>query len=152
MKIPWRNTLPILDRILTLMSLQKRSMHCWTLFPAHCQTLFLSCTLLQENPRKNPYLCQHLFLFHQLLSPQVGAQTFTQHIKVCFLGDSDTLLMIISSHLDKNEEGKLLDMLSEHKEAPSQTIANIKEISPSLVMHQIHIEENVKTPENHKGV
>ena len=36
-------------------------------------------------------------------------------------------------------------MLNEHKEALGWTIANIKGISPSKVMHQIHLEENAKT-------
>jgi len=39
----------------------------------------------------------------------------------------------------------LLDVLSEHKEAIGWTIVDIKRISPSVVMHQIHLEENVKT-------
>ena len=52
--------------------------------------------------------------------------------------------MIISSHLDKDQEGKLLDVLSEYKEAISWIIEYIKRISPSVVMHQIHLEENAK--------
>jgi len=63
---------------------------------------------------------------------------------VCLLGDSETLPVIISSHFDKNQEGKLLDVLSEHKEALSWIIADIKKISPSVVMHQILLKENTK--------
>ena len=36
-------------------------------------------------------------------------------------------------------------MLNEHKEVLGWTIADIKGISPSVVMHQIHLEENPKT-------
>ena len=39
----------------------------------------------------------------------------------------------------------MLDVLEEHKEAIGWTIADIKGISPSVVMHQIHLEENAKT-------
>ena len=39
----------------------------------------------------------------------------------------------------------MLDILEEHKEAIGWTIADIKGISPSMVMHQIHLEENAKT-------
>ena len=46
---------------------------------------------------------------------------------------------------DKDQEEKLLDVLEEHKEAIGWTIADIKGISPSLIMHQIHLEENTKT-------
>jgi hypothetical protein len=38
----------------------------------------------------------------------------------------------------------LLDVLSEHKEAIGWTIKDIKGISPLLVMHKIHLEENSK--------
>jgi hypothetical protein len=38
----------------------------------------------------------------------------------------------------------LLDVLREHKEAIGWTIEYIKGISPSLVMHKIHLEENSK--------
>ena len=75
---------------------------------------------------------------------QVGAQAFTWHIKVCISSDSKTLLVIISSHLDKDQERKLLDILSEYKEAIGCTIADITGINPSVVMHQIHLAENAK--------
>ena len=73
-------------------------------------------------------------------------------LKYAFLGDSETLPVIFSSHLDKDQEGKLLDVLSEHKKALDWTIADIKGISPSVIIHQIHLEENTKTRENHRGI
>jgi len=66
-------------------------------------------------------------------------------LKYSFLGDLKTLPVILSSHLDEDQEGKLLDIFSKHKEALGWTIADIEEISPSVVMHQIHLEENAKT-------
>jgi len=62
-----------------------------------------------------------------------------------FLGDAETLPVIISSHLDKDQEGKLLDVLIEHKETLGWTIADIKGISPSAIMHHIYLEEDAKT-------
>ena len=38
----------------------------------------------------------------------------------------------------------LLEVLREHKVAISWTIEDIKGISPSVVMHKIHLEENAK--------
>jgi hypothetical protein len=38
----------------------------------------------------------------------------------------------------------LLDVLREHKEAIGWTIDDIKGISPSVVMHKIHLEEDTK--------
>jgi len=39
----------------------------------------------------------------------------------------------------------LLIILSEHKEAIGWSLADIKEISPDVVMHRIHFEENLNT-------
>ena len=61
-------------------------------------------------------------------------------LKYAFLGESETLPVIISSHLDKDQEGKFL----EHKKVIAWTIADIKGINPSMLMHQIHLEENAK--------
>ena len=51
-------------------------------------------------------------------------------LKYVFLGDSKILSVIISSHLDEDQEGKLLDILSEHKEALDWIIADIRELVP----------------------
>jgi len=77
--------------------------------------------------------------------PELELKPLPNTLKYTFLGDSKTLSVIISSHLDENQEGKLLDVLSEHKEALSWTIIDIKGISPPVVMHQIHLKENAKT-------
>jgi hypothetical protein len=52
--------------------------------------------------------------------------------------------MIIASNLVDDQDKKLLDVLREHKEAIGWTIEDIKGISPSLVTHKIHLEENSK--------
>jgi len=52
--------------------------------------------------------------------------------------------VIIASDLHVAQEEKLLDFLSEHKEAIGWTIEVIKGINPSMVMHKIHLEEDTK--------
>ena len=52
--------------------------------------------------------------------------------------------MIVASDLGDAQEKKLLDVLRENKEAIGWTIEDIKGISPSLIMHKIHLEENAK--------
>jgi hypothetical protein len=52
--------------------------------------------------------------------------------------------VIITSDLVDAHEEKLLDVLKEYKETIGWTIEDIKGISPSLVMHKIHLEENAK--------
>jgi len=61
-----------------------------------------------------------------------------------FLGSVKTLLVIIASDLDKEHESNLLIVLSEYKKAIRWSLADIKGISPNVVMHQIHFEENAK--------
>jgi hypothetical protein len=65
-------------------------------------------------------------------------------LKYKFLSRADSLHVIIASDLIDAQEEKLLDVLREHKEVIGWTIEDIKEISPSLVMHKIHLEENSK--------
>ena len=77
--------------------------------------------------------------------PKLELKPLPDTLKYAFLGDSEILPVIISSHLDKDQEGKLLDVLIEHKEALGWTIADIKGISPSIVMHHIHLKEDAKT-------
>jgi hypothetical protein len=52
--------------------------------------------------------------------------------------------VIIALDLHTTQEEKLLDVLREHKEAIGWTIEDIKGISPSVVMHRIHLEEDTK--------
>jgi hypothetical protein len=65
-------------------------------------------------------------------------------LKYKFLSPADSLPVIIASDLIDAQEEELLNVLREHKEAISWTIDDIKGISPSLVMHKIHLEENSK--------
>jgi len=49
--------------------------------------------------------------------PELELKLLSDTLKYAFLGDSETLSLIISSHLDKDQERKLLDVLSEHKKS-----------------------------------
>jgi len=65
------------------------------------------------------------------------------NLKYKFLGLVDSLHVIIASDLVDAQE-KLLDVLREHKIAIGWTIEDIKGITPSVVMHKIHLEEDAK--------
>jgi hypothetical protein len=65
-------------------------------------------------------------------------------LKYKFLGPAESLPVIIASDLIDAQEEELLRVLREHKEAIGWTIEDIKGISPLLVMHKIHLEENSK--------
>ena len=59
-----------------------------------------------------------------------------------FLGCNDTKLVNISSKLDNDMEVKLLDVPERNSEAFAWSIEDIKEISPSICMHKILMEED----------
>jgi hypothetical protein len=66
-------------------------------------------------------------------------------LKYKYLDPSESLSVIISSNLNKAQEQELLNVLKEHKEAIGCSIEDINGISPAMVMHKIHLEENAKT-------
>jgi hypothetical protein len=71
-------------------------------------------------------------------------QQLLDSLKYKFLGPAESLPVIIASDLKDAQEEELLEVLREHKEAIGWIIEDIKGISPSLVMHKIHLEENSK--------
>ncbi|XP_027157077.1 uncharacterized protein LOC113758414, partial [Coffea eugenioides] len=87
---------------------------------------------------------------HQRLLPSVvqapvlELKPLPKHLKYVYLGEGETLPVIISAGLSKVQEEKLLRVLREHKQAIGWTIADIKGISPAVCMHRIRLEENAK--------
>jgi len=77
-------------------------------------------------------------------APEIELKQLPSHLKYAFLGSNDTLPVIVSSKLSKEQEEKLVNILKEHKEALGWTIADIKGISPSTCMHRILLEEGAK--------
>jgi hypothetical protein len=76
--------------------------------------------------------------------PKKELKPLPENLQYKFLGPSKTLLVIIAFDLLAAQEEKLLDVLREHKEVIGWTIEDIKGISPSVVMHKIHLEEDAK--------
>ena len=77
--------------------------------------------------------------------PKLELKPLPDTLKYAFLGSSEILPIIIASDLDDLKECQLISVLQEHKEVIGWSIADIKGISPSVVMHRIHLEENAKT-------
>ena len=61
-----------------------------------------------------------------------------------FIGEEDTLLVIIARELRPLQEERLIRVLREHKTTIAWTIADIKGISPSMYMHRILLAEGSK--------
>nr|XP_027109074.1 uncharacterized protein LOC113728923 [Coffea arabica] len=77
-------------------------------------------------------------------APVLELKPLPEHLKYAYLGDNETLQIIISAALSKTHEEKLIRVLREHKEAIGWTIANIKGISPAICIYRIRLEENAK--------
>ncbi|XP_071916179.1 uncharacterized protein [Coffea arabica] len=77
-------------------------------------------------------------------APVLELKPLPEHLKYAYLGDNETLPVIISSALSKTQEEKLIRVLREHKEAIGWTIADIKGINPAVCMHRIRLEEDTK--------
>ena len=76
--------------------------------------------------------------------PKLELKPLPNTLEYAFLGKESTLPVIISSSLNDEQKGKLLDVLKEHKWALEWTIADIKGINPVDCMHYIHLDENAK--------
>ncbi|XP_022859548.1 uncharacterized protein LOC111380266 [Olea europaea var. sylvestris] len=70
--------------------------------------------------------------------PVLELKQLPPHLRYAYLGESDTLLVIISNTVSEMEEEKLLKILRENKTAIGWTIADIKGISPSLSTRKDH--------------
>ncbi|XP_027166138.1 uncharacterized protein LOC113766113 [Coffea eugenioides] len=77
-------------------------------------------------------------------APKVELKQLPDNLKYAFLGDGDTLPVIISSKLTALEEEKLIRVLKDHKEAIGWTVADIKGLSPATCMHRILLEDGAK--------
>nr|XP_027088481.1 uncharacterized protein LOC113709825 [Coffea arabica] len=77
-------------------------------------------------------------------APVLELKPLPEHLKYAYLGDNETLPVIISSALSKTQEEKLIRVLREHKEVIGWTITDIKGISPAICMHRIRLDEDAK--------
>ena len=76
--------------------------------------------------------------------PTLEEKQLPAHLKYAYLGEASTLPIIISSSLSNMEDGKLLKVLREHKEAIGWSLADIKVIISSMCMYPILLEEDSK--------
>ncbi|CAN6721162.1 unnamed protein product [Malus baccata var. baccata] len=77
--------------------------------------------------------------------PTLELKPLPSHLKYVFLGDDETLPVIISNALTAQEDDKLVRVLREYKTAIGWTLADIKGISPTTCMHRILLDEGSKT-------
>ena len=73
--------------------------------------------------------------------PSLELKLLPLHLKYVYLGQNNTLPVIISSILDTGQEHNLVDVLGRYRRAIGWTMADIKRISPSICMHKILLED-----------
>ncbi|XP_057755841.1 uncharacterized protein LOC130975025 [Arachis stenosperma] len=76
--------------------------------------------------------------------PKQELKPLPPYLKYVFLGEEETLPVIINSSLNMEEETRLIKVLKAHKTALGWTIKDIKGISPAICMHKILLEEESK--------
>ena len=72
------------------------------------------------------------------------------HLKYAYLELPRSKPVIISARLSYAEEQKLLEILKKYQESIAWSIDELKGISPSICMHKILLEENVKPSVEHQ--
>ena len=77
-------------------------------------------------------------------APQLELKQLPTHLRYAFLGDNETLPVIVNADLNKEQLEKLLRVLRKHLRAIGWTISYIRGISPSLCIHRILMEDNCK--------
>ena len=82
--------------------------------------------------------------------PALEFKPLPEHLRYAYLGELNSLPVIISAALNKLQEEKLLRVLRDHKSAIGWTIADIKGVSPSFCMHKILMEDNASPSVEHQ--
>ncbi|CAM8987044.1 unnamed protein product [Rhodiola kirilowii] len=77
-------------------------------------------------------------------APELQLKPLPEHLKYIYLGEGETLPVIIKKGLEPNQEERLAEVLRKHKTAIGWTLADIKGVSPTVCMHQILLEDGAK--------
>jgi hypothetical protein len=108
----------------------------------------LALQALQTIPYGNVFV--DLVLSHKKLlpsifqAPELELKPLLDNLKYVFIGDNNTLPVIIAKDLTSVQEEKIMKLLCDHKTTIGWTLADIKGISPSMCMHHILLEDNAK--------
>ncbi|CAM8999637.1 unnamed protein product [Rhodiola kirilowii] len=84
------------------------------------------------------------FLPSILQAPEVELKPLPGHLKYTFLGENNTLPVIIKNGLEADQERRLVEVLRQHKLAIGWTLADLRGINPAVCMHRILLEDGAK--------
>ena len=77
-------------------------------------------------------------------APKVELKELPNHLKYVFLGEEETLPVIVSAILNEEQEEKTVEVLKKYKIAIGWTLADIEGISPTKCLHRILLEDRAK--------
>ncbi|KAM1381105.1 hypothetical protein ACFX2I_022750 [Malus domestica] len=106
-----------------------------SLSPIHGKSYSYLISLPTSNEKTLPSMIQ---------APKLELKPIPEHLKYAFLGEDETLPVIISSQLSTEKGEKLIWVLKDHKTAIAWSIVDIKGINPATCMHRILLEEGAK--------
>ncbi|CAM8978304.1 unnamed protein product [Rhodiola kirilowii] len=84
------------------------------------------------------------FLPSVMQAPKIELKPLPVHLKYAFLGENNTLPVIIKSGLEAGQERSLIKVLRQHKLAVGWTLADLRGVSPAVCMHRILLEDGAK--------
>ncbi|CAM8972804.1 unnamed protein product [Rhodiola kirilowii] len=84
------------------------------------------------------------FLPSVMQAPKIELKPLPGHLKYAFLGDNNTLPVIIKSGLEASQERSLIKVLRQHKLAIGWTLPDLRGVSPAVCMHRILLEDRAK--------
>ena len=91
-----------------------------------------------EESEKLCLTTEHDKLLPSLISPpKLDLKPLPENLKYVYLGDDETLPVIISIVFKLEQEEKLVRVLRGHKEAFGWILADLKGLSPTLCTHTI---------------
>ena len=105
---------------------------------------------LNENSKENSCSKEKKATEQETSTEGLILKELPSHLKYSFLEPEKATPMIISAALTENEEHKMLKILRKYKEAIAWSIDDLKNISPSICMHKILLEDNAKTSIEHQ--
>ena len=77
--------------------------------------------------------------------PKLELKPLPTHLRYTFLGEGNTLPIIISNKLSIDQEKRVCEIVRNRVKSIGWQISDIKGISPSIVMYRIHMEEGIKS-------
>ncbi|RDX77713.1 hypothetical protein CR513_42118, partial [Mucuna pruriens] len=79
-----------------------------------------------------------------LPSPPMELKPLPNHLKYAYFDKEQQLPVIIANNLYQEQEDKLLEVLRQHKRAIGWKLSDLPGINPSICMHRILMEEEIK--------